>query len=86
MKWIVSERDGIYFLTITTEEKWIYYAVLNDYTIRIGDDFIEIPPFLPEHQKGVVYSRYGNQDKFNITIVYIPFSAGNMPKTIVQSK
>ena len=86
MTWTVSERDGIYFLTITTEEKWIYYAVLNDYTLRIGDDIIEIPPFLPEHQKGVVYSRYDSQDKFNIHVVYIPFSAGNMPKIIAQSK
>ena len=86
MTWTVSERDGIYFLTITTEEKWIYYAVLNDYTLRIGDDIIEIPSFLPEHKKGTIYSRYDNQDKFNITVVYIPFSPGNMPKTIAQSK
>lgn len=85
MNWAVSERDGIYFLTITTEEKWVFYHLLNEYAIEVEDEILEIPPFLPK-RKGVIYTTYHNQDKFNIHVVYIPFSAGNMPKIIAQSK
>ncbi len=87
--WSITKRDDIYFVNIYTEEKWIHYAVLGSNHIRVYDtnktvDII-IPEFLPK-VKGTIYSYYHTQEKDVITIVYIPFSAGNMPKTILSSQ
>ena len=92
MKWSITKRDDIYFVNIFTEEKWVAYSILNSNTIRVytgeeDDDYIDvvIPEFLPK-VKGTIYSYYHQQNKDVITIVYIPFSTGNMPKTILQSE
>lgn len=92
MRWSILQRDDIYFVNIFTEEKWVNYSLLNSNTIRLylgkrEEDYIDItiPDFLPK-VKGTIYSYYDSQNKDVITIVYIPFSAGNRPKTIAQSK
>ena len=91
MKWSITQRNDIYFVNIYTEEKWVNYSLLNANTIRIfytemdDETDITIPEFLPK-VKGTIYSYYHQQEKDVITIVYIPFSAGNMPKTILQSE
>ena len=92
MKWSITQRNDIYFVNIYTEEKRIPYRILNSNTIRVytgepDDDYIDItiPEFLPR-VKGTIYSYYHQQEKDVITIVYIPFSVRNMPKTILQSE
>jgi hypothetical protein len=92
MNWSITQRDDIYFVNIFTEEKWVGYSILNSNTIRIytsekDDDYIDviIPEFLPK-EKGTIYSYYDSQNKDVITIVYIPFSAGNMPREILNSE
>ena len=97
MKWSISKRNDIYFVNIHLEEKWLWYCILNSNTIRIylnenedEDDHIDItiPEFLPRIKiaMGTIYSYYHQQEKDVITIVYIPFSVGNMPQTILQSE
>lgn len=91
MKWSISKREDIYFVDIITKTKRVEYALLNSNTVRIygedDDDYTDvvIPEFLPR-VKGTIYSYYHRQEKDVITIVYIPFSAGNMPQTILSSQ
>lgn len=85
MKWTISQRNDIYFVNIITEKKWVSYTLLNQNTFKVGNTIVEIPEFLPK-VKGTIYNYYHEQEKDVITIVYIPFSAGNMPKEILNSQ